>query len=233
MRFDAHAHFGTWKGLYIPAVDGDEFIRRMDELGIDVSCVSSMNAIQGEIESGNEQVRALADAHPRRILAVPVVAPGGSSAAPFIKIHPTCFEASPDRYESLWVSANEAGSIVLTHTFGGDPYCSPRLFIPIARRYPRVRILLGHSGNNLEGCRESIEAAKEAPNLFLELATSWVHYGMIERFVREVGADRILFGTDMTFLEPSAAVERLERAQIGESERRAIFGENLARLLGR
>ncbi len=231
MRIDSHAHIGTWKGLFIPRVSEEEFIRRMDELKIDVSCVSSMEAIQGEIGLGNEEVRAMALRHPKRILPYAVVGPGGVCSTSLVKIHPYCFSAGPDRYEELWASANEARSIVLTHTWGGDPYCSPKLFAPVARRYPNLAILLGHSGNNLEGAQECIDATKTTSNMYLELATSWVHFGMIERLVREAGAERIVFGTDMTFLEPAASVARLEHANIGEIEREAIFGGNMRRLL--
>jgi predicted TIM-barrel fold metal-dependent hydrolase len=54
---------------------------------------------------------------------------------------------------------------------------------------------------------------------------------MIERFVREVGADRVLFGSDTPLLEPAAQLGRIAYAKIPEADKVKILGLNTKRLL--
>ena len=56
-----------------------------------------------------------------------------------------------------------------------------------------------------------------------------------ERFtalVRAFGADRVLFGTDSPWSDQCGTVRRIEACGLTEAERRAVFQDNAARLLG-
>ena len=54
---------------------------------------------------------------------------------------------------------------------------------------------------------------------------------MLERFVKEVGADKVLFGSDIPFLEPAAEIAKIVYARISESDKKKILGLNMKRLL--
>ena len=68
-------------------------------------------------------------------------------------------------------------------------------------------------------------------NLYLDVASSQPHVGMIERFVKEVGAERVLFGSDMPVLEPAAQLGRVAYAEISEDNKEKILGRNVQQLL--
>jgi predicted TIM-barrel fold metal-dependent hydrolase len=53
----------------------------------------------------------------------------------------------------------------------------------------------------------------------------------VERIVGEVGADRVLWGTDFPFLDPVYLVGRLAYARLTDEAKRKVFGENAQRLL--
>jgi predicted TIM-barrel fold metal-dependent hydrolase len=55
---------------------------------------------------------------------------------------------------------------------------------------------------------------------------------MIERFVRELGAERVLFGSDIPLPEPAAALGRIAYARISEEAKRKILGLNIKQFLG-
>jgi predicted TIM-barrel fold metal-dependent hydrolase len=55
---------------------------------------------------------------------------------------------------------------------------------------------------------------------------------VIERFIREVGAERVLFGSDIPLLEPAAALGRIAYARISEEAKGKILGLNIRQLLG-
>jgi len=54
---------------------------------------------------------------------------------------------------------------------------------------------------------------------------------MLRRAVSEVGADRILFGSDYLFWHPVVERARVENAGLDQTSTRLIMGENAARLL--
>ena len=54
---------------------------------------------------------------------------------------------------------------------------------------------------------------------------------MIEQFVREVGADRILFGSDMPFVNANAQIGKILYAKIPDEDKRKILGLNMAELI--
>lgn len=49
--------------------------------------------------------------------------------------------------------------------------------------------------------------------------------------VKEVGADRVLFGTDAPFLDARPAVGRVGYANISDEEKIKIMGENMRDIL--
>jgi predicted TIM-barrel fold metal-dependent hydrolase len=54
--------------------------------------------------------------------------------------------------------------------------------------------------------------------------------GVVELAARVLGADRLLFGCDMSM---TASVGRLRGADLSPDDRRKILGENMERLLAR
>jgi predicted TIM-barrel fold metal-dependent hydrolase len=121
--------------------------------------------------------------------------------------------------------------VVLVHTWESDPNCGPLLLAPIARAHPRARILLGHSGVTWRGTMQAMEAAETASNLFLDLASSQHHRLILEKCARRIGAERILFGSDMPFLEASMTLAHVLTARISDVEKERILRTNFLTLV--
>jgi predicted TIM-barrel fold metal-dependent hydrolase len=102
---------------------------------------------------------------------------------------------------------------------------------PVAKEYPDVAFILGHSGGTPAGYVEAIEVAQRHDNIYLDLCRSEMSPVWVERLVSEVGADRVLWGTDFPFLEPRYLVGRLACTTLSDQEKRQVFGESAARLL--
>ena len=100
--------------------------------------------------------------------------------------------------------------------------------VALARRYPEAMIVMAHY--NLGDWEFGLKAVKDTPNIYPSTGGSALDSGYIEAGVREVGAERLIFGTDNTICGNMA---KIYNAEITEEERRMIFGENLCRLLAK
>ncbi|HET8523980.1 MAG TPA: amidohydrolase family protein [Thermomicrobiales bacterium] len=242
---DAHGHVGPWFNFFTPNPDGETMLRIMDRCGVRMAVVSALLGVGPDAEPGNAEVVELIARHPARFAGYAVFNPHhpGSLAdvertlacpgIVGIKIHPDTHEyhvAEPG-YAPMWELANARRLPVLTHTFAGSAYSEPVEFDSIARRWPEARIIMGHSGATPAGHRQAITVAQAHPNLYLELCGSFTTGQWIRRMVDAVGAERVLFGTDFPFIDFRYGLGRVVFADLSESERRLVLGENARRLL--
>lgn len=96
-----------------------------------------------------------------------------------------------------------------------------------ARRYPEVMIIQGHIGGGGDW-EWGIKAIKHAPNVYLDTSGSVVDDGMIDMAVREIGVDRLLFGTDMTM---EGGVGKVEDAHLTKAEKEKVYWSNMTGIL--
>src|SRR5439155_27241608 len=94
----------------------------------------------------------------------------------------------------------------VVHTGTGVPFGLPSAVLPRTREYSDVKIVLAHSGAGLYTV-EAYVVAREATNVYLE--TSWCRGDEIIRLIGELGANRLMFGSDL----PSS--EAAELAKVG------------------
>ena len=107
--------------------------------------------------------------------------------------------------------------------------------------------LLNHSGHSMDEIT-GISLASVVPPLTSKIIEACRTYLQQEALVvdagvktgvriryedpRAVGADRILFGTDLPFLDPRPQLGRVAFAKISDDEKRLVLGLNAARVLG-
>jgi predicted TIM-barrel fold metal-dependent hydrolase len=72
---------------------------------------------------------------------------------------------------------------------------------------------------------------KEYDNLWAQLNYTLATNGVIEYLVEQVGADRVLFGTDAPMRDPRPQVGGLVFTRLSEADKRKIFGGNFAWML--
>ena len=94
--------------------------------------------------------------------------------------------------------------------------------------YPDVNIIMAHSGF-MQNTPEAISVAKECPNIYL-VHESGISGGLMQS-VKELGADRVLMGTDTPYWDFEVQLKKIEVAVALEEDRKKIQGENIARLL--
>lgn len=250
---DAHAHLVNL--AYQPnkvgvkderaLIIGKFMLHRMDIIGVDKVCVSSILALHGDLKRGNMDTEKVLNAYPERFFGYYVVNPNDLPSRnemekwldkPGVigfKIHPniSSYPVDGDGYIPVWETALKKKAVVLSHTWGGNIYCDPLMFSEIARSYPSVPIILGHMGGSTEGIVKSVKVAKEHENIFLETDNYNHPFGVIEYLVNEIGASRVLCGTD-TATEPiSVHLGVILYARISEENKKKILGLNMEKLI--
>lgn len=245
--FDCHGHVGTHVDFPAYKANPESMVAVMDHLNIERLAVTSTLACYNDCPRGNTEVDALLKRWPKRFLGYITVNPSPPGQAldelsrwrhfhqpPLIKLHPGLhhYPVTGKHYQPVWDYAGQTGAIVLVHTWDSDPNCGPLLFPPIARAHPRARILLGHSGVTWRGYHQAIEAAEHAPNLYMDLSGSQNHRLILEHAVDRLGAERILFGSDLPYLEASMTLARVLTSRIPDSAKERILRTNFMEMTG-
>lgn len=106
---------------------------------------------------------------------------------------------------------------------------TPSDLAELAARHPEAMFIGAHVGGNWE---LGIRAVRATRNVVAGLSGSDPTAGMVEMAVRELGADRVVFGSDFGLRTLGSQLAKVTGADIPEADRRLILGENVRRLLG-
>lgn len=210
---DAHVHLGPFRNFHIPQNDIDGVVAAMDSMGIDVSVISAHAGISADYIYGNDLVLDAARRYPGRVLGYCVVNPNYSAAireelercfahAVFrgIKVHPELHDNHPldsAAYAPMWEFAAERGLPVLSHSyFAGD---SLECFGRLADQYPTAQVILGHAGQDFP-MADVVALVERHDNVWLDLCGALSSDGAVEMLVTALGSRRILFGSDLPFI---------------------------------
>lgn len=105
---------------------------------------------------------------------------------------------------------------------------TPANVAELARRRPEATLICGHIGGDWE---LGIRAIRAARNVLAEISGSFPTRGLVEMGVRELGAERIVYGSDVAGRSFSSQLAKVHGAQISEREKELIFHGNLHRIL--
>jgi len=244
---DFHAHLGPYYNMHIPQPDADAMVHVMDRAGIDKVVVSSTPGLCSDMAAGNTMVLDAIRRHQGRIYGACIVNGnhpqlsldelercfGADSDVVYVKIHPILAKCklSDRRMSKIYDWASSRKLFVLVHTWlDDDPYGNQDLFVSVARDYPAINWLMGHTGGPY-GSVHGVEIAAGLPNVFFDITLSMCPARQIEFLVKEVGADRVIFGTDNPFIDPRPQIGRLFLADIGDDDRAKIAGGNVRRYI--
>lgn len=242
---DAHAHMGRYGCFHIPHPEPEGMIAVMDRCGVAVAVCSHHLSIGPDAVHGNRCVAEAIEKYPDRFRGWIAVNPhrpketeeelrryGDHPGFVGVKLHPDLLESQVDSdgFRPAWEWCEEHSAPLLSHTWHRSQWSDPEMFVSLTERYPRVPIILGHSGGTYEGHTQSIRLAKEHTRFYLDITNSVRYHRHISRIVEGVGAERVLFGSDIPFLSLPSALGSVLWSDISEEERRLVVGENAHRL---
>jgi predicted TIM-barrel fold metal-dependent hydrolase len=129
--------------------------------------------------------------------------------------------------------ATELKAPILQHTWmkatgnlSGES--TPMDLAAVAKRHPKARFICGHSGGDWQ---LGLRAIRVSPNVVAETGGSDPTSGFVEMAVRELGAERVLYGSDAGGRSFASQIAKVQGADVPDAAKRLIFKDNLKRLL--
>ncbi len=238
--FDVHTHLGPLD-FDVPQVADADLIGELGFAGAAVA--SAALAIFGDPARGNAQaIRTAASSGPDGLRVYLVADPTDlestadqlrSIDAPGVagvKVHgewsgtPTASRAMTDLFDLL----GPIGRPVKIHNTG-DGWDDA--LGEIARRHPRLPIVIAHGGlgtPSVEGAR--LAAAHD--NVYVEWSSSFAHLPTVRKALAIAGPDKLLWGSDATLLDPAFVLGTYRDAGLPPEAEDRVFWSNAATLYG-
>ena len=251
---DVHGHYGDFDregqplyGRFVSA-DPQTVVSRARMARIKLSIVSPMQALaaRGPLDAltGNEDAAAQAAQCDELLqwMVVNPLDPRTSDQAEEMLDLPQCvgIKMHPDghRYKvadhgrMLFELAAKHKTVLQSHS--GCPNSVPAEFVPFANEFPEVTLILSHLGNGFDNDLthqvRAIQASKHG-NIYTDTSSAnSIMPELIEWAVAEVGADRILFGTDTPCYYAPWQRARIDCADIDDDDKRRILFGNAAEM---
>jgi predicted TIM-barrel fold metal-dependent hydrolase len=237
---DAHTHIGIER-LFNLVMTSEELLETMEKHHIDKALVQPQ-AGAPDMAENHREIAALAEKYPKKIYGMACFNPVTDEdeyrknirwaiedlGFKGIKLHTNGFSISPLNPFSrrVFEMSRELGVPAMIHTGAGVPQALPSLVIPVALEFSDVPITLAHSGGVMFST-EAIIAAQVCDNIYLE--TSWVDAAGIRALISSVGADRVMFGTDI-FQNVPSFLSIYEHLGLPEDDYRKVMGVTAAAL---
>jgi predicted TIM-barrel fold metal-dependent hydrolase len=237
---DVHAHIGRTVTNGI-GQDTETWLAKMDAAGIGQSIISvAAGGMQAEgladTRRANDVIATAVQKHPKRFpigLASVEVRHGEAGIGEVrramdiglkgLVFHATFegFGLDSPVFDSLLKALGDKPALILLHATT-DGRSNPRAIGAVAEKFPHLFFIAGHPVFTEEQRAQCVSAVHSNGNLNLDLAYQ-ADPATTEFFVREVGAARILFGSDAPYFEPSQVIDSIEAAAISNIDRQQIF----------
>jgi len=246
MIVDAHVHTGGYDGF-----STDDVLRLADRAGFDKIFATDITALQYDSSEGNRKLAAEMKLHPDRIIGYASISSAryGRTAVEEVQ---RCHEVYGMRGLKIIHQTAGLGSYSLLTTINepamypivakAAEYKMPILAHATAEEcaglcdaVPEAIIIMAHSGGHPTAMGDwfrAIEIARHYPNIYLDTASSQSDMGYIEALVAGVGAERVIFGTDMPLIDPFFGYAKVIGTELSDDEKALILGGNILRLVG-
>ena len=139
--------------------------------------------------------------------------------------------------DPVFARAIELKAVIVIHTWlltGGDPprwagdprplESKPADVVELAGRYPDYPFVCIHNGGDWEiGTRDVVGA----DNVWTEISGGFPWRGQVDLAVSELGADKIIFGSDISGRAYATQMGKVWGARISNHEKQLIFNDNM------
>ena len=247
--WDGHCHITGVAGA-TPTERMTNMVTLADRMGVSKMCVYmgmsfDYDPSEEKLRADNNQILEAIAAHPDRALGFVYLNPKHLEVN-FEELD-RCIERGPMVAIKLWVAQNcdtpqvdaivrratELKAPIFQHTWdkitGNLPGESKAEDLArLAARHPNATFICGHTGGDWE---KGIRAIAPLENVYADLGGGDPTSGFTEMAVRELGADRVIFGSDIGGRSYGSQLAKVYGARISDEDKQKILSGNLKRIL--
>jgi predicted TIM-barrel fold metal-dependent hydrolase len=239
MIIDAHAHLDESE-----AFGWEETVEKLLTLMNDADIAKTVITTYADTpgpENGINRLREYRAQAPDRFIAFPRMDPRWDNAVDIferaivedgmsgLKLHPRSNLSPPAAQFTLELidKAAELDVPVLFHS--GDTNMSLPRQIGDAAARTDATLIMAHIGGFFNH-QDALEVAREHENIVLESSAS-PYPRVLQEAVDELGADRVIYGSDMPPANPKAELAMIDVLDLTEEQREKILWRNIAKML--
>jgi predicted TIM-barrel fold metal-dependent hydrolase len=249
MIWDLHCHFSGVPG---PSIEDrtEQILEYADRMGVQrlvffMGWPWSQNPKPDDFRRQNDQVLEALAKWPDRLLGFAYLS--GHYPRESLREIERCIAAGPMVGIKLWVArkcsdealdpiiarCGELNAAIYQHTWlktqgNNEGESTPMDLALLADRHPTVPIICGHTGGDWT---RGIRAVRASKNVSIGIGGSEPTSGFVEMAVRELGAERVIYGSDAGGRSFSSQLAKVYGAEVPEAAKQLILGKNLKRML--
>ncbi len=230
---DVHCHLGEW--LFPVRSHGKaETLRLMQDCGITLGIFSSAKAVLYDFREGNRELAEALVGEPR-MRGYVTINPNypeesrreldaylGRPEFVGIKCHANCTGQSPTSptFRRLLPHLAELGRPIKYHANFTD-------VAAVAREYPQLKFLVPH-----QHFLDFVPDQAPPPNVYADICGTPSDRDKVRVVVQALGADHVLFASDMTLISPSMILGMVEESDLSKEDKERVYYRNAAQLFG-
>lgn len=247
--WDCHTHLNRFDGDTIEQ-KVDDCLRFMDRMGVErILVLTSANyghAPDGaKLREGNNVTIAAIKHAPDRLFGCAFMYPGALQACldeidrcvrdgPCIGLKfefDTPEGADTPAMDQIFDRAAKYKAVIMHHTWiktmgPSEGESTSMQLAALTRRHPDAIVFCGHTGGTWE---LGIRSIRDVKNMYADLSGSDPIAGYTEMAVRELGPERVLYGSDVAGRSFASQIGKVMGANITDSTRHLILRENMRR----
>ncbi len=251
---DTHTHcirpdYASYARFYTPDLEfsPSDWIKFMDLYGLDQIYLMPLESLLNSRISCRESMQWLIEYDPRRFSYLEVFNPNGDNEhirnvemsfsdpkCVGIKIHPVEHktDADDEKYRLVYQLARKFKKPIMSHTweissYNPEQYRShPDRFRKFLDEFNELTFILGHAGGRPSTIDSVVKMCNSYSNVYVDIAGDYYDNGLVEMLSSNIGAEKILFGSDVNWMDTRCNLAPVLSADLNIGDILKIFRFN-------
>ena len=240
---DCHCHLGRYFNFSVPGHSPEAMIKSMNNIGVEKSCISPHMSLTSDIKRGNAFMMETVIKYPKRFIGfftynphfpelmeteLPIYfkTPGIKG----IKIHQGTHKATLKNpaYHNIYSFADKYNIPIMIHTWSMETI---KNIEEISAEYSNATFIMGHFGAIPDNMKYAAKVIKSRNTVYGDTTVSMMFEKNVEWLVEIAGEDKVLYGTDMPFIDPRVCLGRILYSDLTDSIKEKILSRTMETIL--
>ena len=240
---DCHCHLGRYFNFSVPGHSPEDMINSMDNTGVEKACISPHMSLSSDIKRGNQFMMDTVVKYPERFVGFFTYNPHFpdlmedelpryfcTTGIKGIKIHQGTHKTTLQNpaYRNIYSFADKYRIPIMIHTWSMQTI---KNIEEISAQYPNAVFIMGHFGAIPDNMIYAASVINSRSNVYGDTTVSMMYEKNVEWLVEIAGENKVLYGTDMPFIDPRVCLGRVLHSDLSESIKEKVLGKTMNDLL--